>query len=124
MDKTSAEKIAAVLTEVPDTLRALDEDRNNWRERAKTAESRLAKHAQRERIVKIATAMEAKGLDAGRSMEERCDLLEKKAADGRLDAIEEAIEMSPAQRPLGDLVEGVPGNAADDLTRFLLGDLV
>jgi len=124
MEKLSAEKIAAVLTEVPETLRALDEDRNSWRERAEQAEGAVAKHAQQERIVKVAVAMEAKGLDAGRSMEERCSLLEKKAAEGRLEAIEEAIEMSPAQRPLGDLVEGVPGNAGDELTSFLLGDLV
>lgn len=124
MDKLSAEKIAAVLTEVPGTLRALDEDRNQWRERAEWAEGELAKHAQQARIIKVAAAMEEKGLDAGRSMEERCSLLEKKAAEGRLDAIEEAIEMSPAQRPLGDIVDGVPGNAGDDLTAFLLGDLV
>jgi hypothetical protein len=124
MQKISAEKIAAVLTEVPGTLRALDEERNAWRDRALDAEGQLAKHAQQQRIVKIASAMETKGLDAGRSMEERCALLEKKAAEGRLDAIEEAIEMSPANRPLGDLVEGVPGQAKDALTSFLIGDLV
>ena len=124
MNKISAEKIAAVLTEVPSTLRALDEERNEWRDRALEAEGRLVKHAEQQRIVKIAVAMEKKGLDAGRSLEERCGLLEKKAAEGRLDAIEEAIEMSPAHRPLGDLVEGVPGQARDEFTAYLLGELV
>jgi hypothetical protein len=124
MEKLSAEKIAAVLTEVPSTLRALDEDRNQWRDRALEAEAGMAKIAMRERITKIAGEMASKGLDAGRSMEERIQLLEKKATEGRLDAIEEAVGMSPGSRPLGEIVEQLPGQASSDLESFIMGDLV
>ena len=123
MDKLSEEKIAAVLTEVPGTLRALGTDRDQWRNRAKTAEGELRKVAQRERIVKIANELGRKGLDEGRSMDSRIELLEKKAEAGKLDAIEEALDWKPGSIPLGEIVEDVPGQAASDLEAFILGDL-
>jgi len=120
--KISAEKIAAVIAEVPGTLQALDEDRNQWRTRAVSAETELTKRATADRISKIAAAMEEKGLDSSHSFEERVSMLEKQADSGRLDVIEEAIALSAADRPLGELAD-VAGHSLSDFENFILGDL-
>jgi|OpeIllAssembly_1097287.scaffolds.fasta_scaffold193761_2 predicted nucleic acid-binding Zn-ribbon protein len=112
MEKLSSEKIAAVLNEVPGTLRALCEERDQWQERAKTAETQLAKIAQDQRIAKLASEMERKGLDRGRSAEDRIAALQKKASEGKLDLIEEAVKMSSAQRSMGELVDAPSGGGA------------
>ncbi len=124
MHKLSAEKIAAVLMEVPGTLRALAQDRDGWRTEALEAKAELAKIAKRNRIVKIASEMETKGLDSSHSMQERLSMLEKKASEGRLDVIEEAINMSPVSRPLGEIIENMPGQAKSDLESYILGELM
>jgi hypothetical protein len=124
MHKLSAEKIAAVLMEVPGTLRALAQDRDGWRTEALEAKAELAKIAQKNRIAKIASEMETKGLDSSHSMQERLSMLEKKASEGRLDVIEEAINMSPVSRPLGEIIENLPGQAKSDLENYILGELM
>jgi len=123
MEKLSEEKIAAVMTEVPGVLRKLAGERDSWRERALAAEGHLEKQAHQARIMKIAQIMEDKGLDGGRTMEERVEALEKKASEGRLDAVEEAIGMVPQSVDMGDLVDVPTGAGASDLEQYLLGDL-
>lgn len=124
MEKISEEKLAAVLVSVPETLRALDQERDHWRERAEAAEGELQKIAHRERIEKIADAMEAKGLDLGRDRGERIAFLEKKADGGQLEAVEQAVEMSaPQGSGLGELIESTPGQGLSDLENYLLGEL-
>lgn len=123
MDKISEEKLAAVLVEVPATLRALGADRDLWRDKAKTAQANLDKIAQDSRIAKIAQEMETKGLDSSLSIEKKIEGLQKKAAQGRLDAIEEAVGMRPGDIPLGEIADEIPGQASSDLEQFILGDL-
>jgi hypothetical protein len=123
MEKLSGEKIAAVLTEVPGVLRGLAEERDSWRDRAVVAEQELTKRAQDDRITKIARIMEEKGLDS-RPMADRIQALTKKASEGRLDAVEEAIGMVPKGINLGELVD-VPrhSGASSDFVRFLMDDI-
>jgi hypothetical protein len=123
INKTAAQKIAAVLTEVPGTLRKLAEERRYWRDRALKAEGEHTKLAQRERIEKLATEMQRKGLDASRTTADCISLLEKKAAEGRLDVIEEAVGMSPTGRPFGELMDDMPGNARNELEQYILEGL-
>lgn len=123
ISKTSAEKIAAVLTEVPGTLRKLAQERQYWRDRALQAEGEQTKLAHRDRIEKLATEMQRKGLDASRSVGDCINLLEKKAAEGKLEVIEEAVGMSPTGRPFGELMDDVPGNARNELESYILEGL-
>lgn len=123
ISKTAAQKIAAVLTEVPGTLRKLAEERQYWRDRALRAEGEHTKIAHRERIEKLATEMQRKGLDASRTTQDCINLLEKKASEGKLDVIEEAVGMSPTGRPFGELMDQVPGNARNDLESYILEGL-
>lgn len=123
MRKISAEKTLAVLAEVPEALMKLAQERDRWRERALSAESQLGQHQMGARMNKIASQIEQKQLEPGRSREEILEMLEKKASVGRLDAVEEAVAMSAGHRPLGSLVD-VPGNGADALTGYLVGDMV
>lgn len=123
INKTAAQKIAAVLTEVPGTLRKLAEERQYWRDRALRAEGEQQKIAQRERIEKLASEMQRKGLDASRSINDCIGLLEKKAAEGKLDVIEEAVGMSPTGRPFGELMDAMPGNARNELEQYILEGL-
>jgi hypothetical protein len=121
MEKISAENLA-VLTEVPGVLRALGEDRDYWRGVAEEAKVKLAEISHKERLTKVASEMTRKGVDAGRTQEELISFLEKKASEGRLDVIEEAISMSAAQVAVGELTE-TPGQGLSDLEAFLIGEM-
>jgi hypothetical protein len=71
----------------------LTSERDEYRERAFNAEQALTKHAHNDRILKLASQMQQKGLDHGRSLEVLVEDLQKMASQGRLDAVEEAVGM-------------------------------
>jgi len=120
MEKISALKIAKVLSEVPGTLLALDQERNQWRDRALTAEGTLQKHAEDVRVKKIAAAMREKGLSSA-SDEDQIEALRKHAKLGRLDVIEEAVNMRPEQIVFGEVADGVHGSSArSDFEQFIM----
>lgn len=120
--KISAQKAFAVFSEVPTTLRALAVERDEALQKLAAAQDELHSYHLRERVEKIASEMESKNIQPGLSTNERRELLMKKAEEGRLDAVEQAVEMAAPERALGFLGE-VPGNGADQLTSYLLGDL-
>lgn len=124
LNKLAEEKVVAVLADVPNALRALSKTAEDWKARALVAEEKVADHAHRERIEKLASSMESKGLATGRDRESRIALLEKKAAEGALDAVEQAIEMSAPQHPLGELVDlgNVESTATSDFVSAIMGD--
>lgn len=123
MRKLSAQKAIAVLSEVPATLRALVTERDTALDKLAAANEELDTYRRRERVEKLAAAMEAKNIQPGISASERREMLMKKAEAGQLDAVEQAVEMSAANQPLGYLGE-LPGNGADALTSYLTGDLI
>lgn len=120
--KISAQKAVAVFSEVPSTLRALAVERDEALNKLAAVKEELHAYHLRERVEKIASEMEAKNIQPGLSGSERRELLMKKAGEGRLDAVEQAVEMSAPDKALGFLGE-LPGNGADQLTSYLLGDL-
>lgn len=122
MRKISAQKAIAVLAEVPSTLRALAGERDEALHKLASVQEELATYHLRERVEKIASSMEAKNIQPGLSTSERRDLLMKKAEEGHLDAVEQAVDLATPERAFGFLGE-VPGNGADPLTSYLLGDL-
>lgn len=123
MEKESAEKIARVLSEVPETLRALDAKRNAWKARAKTAEAELKKQAQDVRVRKLAAAMREKGFSADMSEEAQIEALNKQADAGRLETIEAAVSMRPNEVLFGEVDGSAPGSGGTDLERYITGEI-
>lgn len=121
MFKISAEKVAAVLSEVPGTLRALTRERNGWQTRALQAEEELSKIAEEKRVEKLAHEIERRG-DSSRSHDDWVEFLHKKASEGRLAVIEEALDLSPHGPPLGALASlgsRAATDSAEEWKRFV-----
>lgn len=117
MLKLSSAQVQAVLADVPDTMRKLAADRDNWRERALGLE-------QDQRLHKLADRMSEKGLDPDLDPEDRMARLREQAAAGKLEVMEQAVDLAAGRAPLGELSpDDTPGNGTDPLTSLLLGDL-
>lgn len=121
--KLSASQVHAVLSEVPDVLRTLVTERDEAIQKLASATQELEAYRTNERLNKLATRMEERGFQTGLSQEDRMDFLSKKAQAGQLEAIEQAVDMSAPQQPLGWLGES-GGNAVDELTSYCMGELV
>jgi hypothetical protein len=123
MVKLSANQVYAVLSEVPSTLVALVTERDEALQKLAHVSRELEEYRQAEHLSKLAKAMEDKGFMPGTSFEDRIEFLAKKAEVGNLEAVEQAIDMSVPQRPIGWLGEQ-SGNSADALIAFCTGELV
>lgn len=121
--KLSASQVHAVLSEVPDVLRSLVIERDDALQKLAAVSEELVAYRTNERLNKLAAKMEERGFHAGVGTEDRMEFLAKKAAEGRLEAIEQAVDMSAPQQPIGWLGEQ-GGNAADELTSYCMGELV
>lgn len=121
--KVSASQVHAVLSEVPGTLRALVAERDEALSKLASAKQELEAYRSKERLNKLATKMEERGFLPGDSLKDKVEFLSKKAAAGQLDAVEQAVDMSPPQRTFGWLGEQ-SGNTKDELTAYCLGELV
>lgn len=124
MQKISASQVHAVLSEVPSTLRALVSERDEALQKLAEAREELHRYRSQERLNKLATKMENRGFRPGNSYEDTIEFLSKKAAEGQLDAVEQAVDMSAPQKPIGWLGEVSSGSTANDLTSYCLGELV
>ena len=121
--KLSASQVHAVLSEVPGVLRSLVEERDDALQKLASVSQELSAYRTNERLNKLAAKMEERGFQTGLSLEDKMDFLSKKAEAGQLEAIEQAVDMSAPQQPIGWL--GDPGgNASDELTAYCLGELV
>jgi len=120
MDKIAAHDAFAALSEVPGTLRA-----QQTRIRELTSENhelreKVASYEVRDRVEKIASEMEEKGIDAGLSHEEKLEMLQKKASEGTLDVVEHAVKLAASGSPFGEL--GDRPSAGGSLVGYLLED--
>lgn len=109
MNKLASNEVAATLSQVGPTLRALSEENVALKEK-------VAAYQRQERIEKIATVMEDKGLDRDNSFEQRVVNLSNHD-DSRLNAVEEAIEMSAPQIKLASVSDHA-GNPSDATSAF------
>jgi hypothetical protein len=110
MNKLSSVKVAEVLAQVPQALRALSEENQSLKEK-------IAHYERRDRVTKIASQMTEKNLNPESSMEEKIASL--MSADD-LDAYEKAIELSAPQVKLAALHDD-PGSSVDAESNFLAG---
>ncbi len=114
MNKLSSTKVAEVLAQVPVALRAQAEEIASLKEK-------VAHYEKRDRVVKIASAMQQKNLDPETSYD---DKIENLMGSDNLDVVEKAIELSAPQVKLAALSDhhGNPSNAEDAFAAGLLGD--
>ena len=112
MDKLSSDEVAAALYQVGPTLRALSYENRVLKEK-------VAAFQKRERVEKIAAAMEQKQLDHDTTYEQKVANL---MSHHNLDVVEEAISMSAPQIKLA-AVSDHAGNPSDARSSFEIGIL-
>ena len=117
MDKISNQKIAAVLAYVPGTIRKLAEEN-------KELTAKVAHFELRTRVEKIASEMHRKNIHSDLELSDLADNLEKQASEGKLDAIEQAVDMVAPD--MGTKLAQLTGDdrgtsSSSDLERFIVG---
>jgi hypothetical protein len=110
MNKLSSTKVAEVLAQVPVALRAQQEEIAQLKEK-------IAHYEKRDRVIKIASAMQTKNLDPDTSYDEKVENL---MGSDNLDVVEKAIEYSAPQVKLAALSDH-PGNPSNAEDAFIAG---
>lgn len=110
MQKVSHTDIKNVLSLVPSMLRDLNE-------KCASLSQKVAFYERKERVEKIAQAMEVKSLRPELSYEEKIESL-MNSEDDKLNVIEEAVNMQPTQIGFGTL-DKQAGNSVDPLFTFI-----
>jgi hypothetical protein len=119
MEKIAAHDAFAALSEVPGTLRAQQTRIHELASENSELREKVASYEVRDRIEKIASDMEEKGLDAGLSHDEKLEMLRKKASEGSLEVVEHAVKLAAQQgSPFGEL--GDRPEAGGSLVGYLL----
>lgn len=116
MNKLSSEQRQLIMSEVPQVLRALAEERDQWRDKCAAYELRTS-------VEKLASQMVEKGLETG-SVRELADRLEKQASTGQIDLkrMSDAVDLvGPNMGKLAHLADEIDGSASvSELERYLL----
>lgn len=107
MNKLSSDDVRGTLAQVGPTLRALSEENSTLKEK-------LAHYQKMERVAKLASTMQNKGLNPETTMEEKVAALMQR---DNLHVIEEAVSMSAPQIKLAE-VSDRPGSATDAASAF------
>lgn len=108
MNKLSSDEVRDTLAQVGPTLRALSEENSELKEK-------VAHYEKIERVTKIASSMQNKGLNPETTMEEKVAALMQR---NNLQVIEEAINMSAPQIKLAE-VSDHPGNPTNAESAFV-----
>lgn len=114
MNKLSSTKVAEVLAQVPIALRAQQQEIAELKEK-------IAGYQKRDRVTKIASAMQTKNLDPDTSYDDKVELL---MGRDDLDVYEKAIDLSAPQIKVASLSDqpgsGGGANAEDAFAAGLL----
>ncbi len=122
MQKISSEQAGQILSQVGPTLRAQQQQIQSLTTENSTLMEKVAFYERRERAEKIASQLEAKGLDPDTTFSEKVEGL--MSTEKSLDVIQEAVEMSAPQIKMASLSDQ-PGNPSDAKSQFeaaILGD--
>lgn len=111
-EKISTAQAAQLNKLAASTLRALSEENKGLRSENTDLKEKVASFEKRARIEKIASEMEAKGLNPGTSFDEKVqDLMQR----DNLDAVEEAVGMAAPQMKIASVHEdGVEVESSGD----------
>lgn len=108
MNKLSSDDVRGTLAQVGPTLRAMSEENLGLK-------TKLAHYQKMERVAKLASSMQKKGLNPETTMEEKVAALMQR---DNLNVIEEAVNMSAPQIKLAE-VSDHPGSSHDAATAFV-----
>lgn len=122
MNKISSEQAGQILAQVAPTLRAQQGAIESLTAENGELTEKVAYYIRKERAEKIASQLEAKGLDPDTSFNQKVEGL--MSTDKNLDVIEEAVGMSAPQIKLASLSDnpGNPSDAKSALEAAILGD--
>ncbi len=115
MQKLSSQKIAQVLEDTRTVLLSVTDERDKLAARCAAMETRFEAE-------KLAFTMHDKGLELDTPIEDLVASLEKRAADGSLDTIKEAVDMVAPNMGLTSSVTDEPrGGGGSALENYVLG---
>ena len=119
MNKLSNAQIAEVLTDASATLRT-------QQAYISELEQKIASGERRDRVEKLAAEMHRKGLEVDTNVMDLADRLEKAASAGKIDTIEQAVDLVGPDMgtKLAQLTNDLPGavaGASSDFEQFIVG---
>ena len=120
MNKISAADAAMVLSEVPATLLACDRKIQKLASENAQLKEKVAQYEIRDRVESVLSLMEERNIDAGLDLDEKRAMLLEKAAEGKLEVVEQAVKLAAEGNPLGELSD-VPASQ-NSLVGYLLGE--
>ena len=118
MQKLSQKKVAQVLRDAENAIRAVTAERDE-------ALAKMSAMELRSECEKTATVMHSKGIHTDVKFNDLVEGLEKSAAQGRLPIIQEALDMMGNQMSFGHINNDshIASGGDNDLTRFIMGDV-
>lgn len=118
--KISAADAATVISMVPEVLLACDRKMRKQASKIAELKEKVASYETRDRVDSVLGLMNEHHIDAGMDEEEKRAMLLEKAAEGKLEVVEQAVKLAAEGNPLGQ-VSDVPA-AADSLIGYLMGE--
>lgn len=120
MEKISGQDATIVLSEASKALRSLSWERDQLAAVNSELRQKVASFELDQRVKRVSSMMEERGLDNGLDAEQRIALLREKAAGGKLDVFEEAIGLQAPDMPFGR----VSGGPSKPSSRGSLADVL
>ena len=120
MNKISAADAVAVLSEVPNVLLACDQKIQKLASENMQLREKVAQYETRDRVESVIALMDERNIDAGLDPDEKRAMLLEKAAEGKLEVIEQAVKLAAEGNPLGE-VSDIPASQ-NSLVGYLMGE--
>ncbi len=118
------EKIAQVLRDSAQLVRSVSTERDDLAIKLAASEAQNAVYERRIECEKVAASMHSKGIRTDEEFSAVVDDLEKSAAAGKLEAIEQAVDMvAPDMSFKTASITDAPAASGSEFERFLLGDV-
>lgn len=118
------EKTAQVLRDTAQIVRSLSTERDTMAVKLAESEAKNAVYERRIECEKIASQMHQKGIRTDEEFSALADSLEKSAAEGKLEAIEQAVDMVATNMSLKTAsINDAPAASGSDFERYMLGGI-
>lgn len=120
MNKISAADAATVLSKVPEVLLACDQKIQKLASENAVLKEKVAHYETRDRVDGVLALMNEHHIDAGMDESEKRAMLLEKAAEGKLEVVEQAVKLAAEGSPLGQISDA-PASAGG-LIGYLMGE--
>lgn len=118
-----SEKTAQVLQDAANIVRAVSAERDALAEKLAAQQAKISMYERRVSAEKVAAKMHQKGINIDTEFPDLVANLEKAASEGKLDTIEEAVEMVGPDMGMktASINYDAPAATGSDFERFLTG---